>query len=145
MQDRASAAVDAWEVEDGSVFFRGHHTGYAGWKVVREMRCGLRYGRLEVLDIVEQLGAEPAGVEFCGRLHLAAGVEAVETGAGEFLLRAGGLTWTVRFAAGLRASRCEGKVSPAYGVLASASILEYRFAPAEARSASFSIERAGLQ
>ena len=144
MQDRATAAVDAWEVEDASLFFRGHHTAYAGWRVVREMRCDLRAGALHVFDTVEQLGPQPEGREFCGRLHLAAGIAVEQTGAAAFVLRAGELQWSVRFGEGVRAGRCDGQVSPGYGVFLPAEILEYRFTPAEARSAAFSVERTGL-
>ena len=141
MQDRAAATVDSWEVKDGVVLFRSHHTGYPGWKVVREVLCDLRAGMLDALDTVEPLAPSPEDREFCGRLHLADGIEVEETGPSAFLLHAGGLQWVVRFGEGLRVNQCKGQVSPSYGVVMPAVVLEYRFSPATVPRASFVIAR----
>jgi len=141
MQDRAAATLDTWEIQDGALFFRGHHTAYPGWRVVREMQCRFPDGALEVHDFVEETGAAAGGREFCGRLHLAAGIEAEANGPLGFRLRAGKLEWTVRFGEGVRAGVCEGKVSPSYGIVVPAAVLEYRFTPREARAARYTVER----
>ncbi len=144
MQDRAEATVDAWEVDDATVIFRGHHSAWrnAGWNVFRDCRCNLTEGTLWISDYVEPLTAQPEGHEFRGRLHLAAGIEVEQTGASAFELRSGKRRWTVHFDDMLLVSRTAGQVSPSYGVTLPATILEYRFAASGARTASFVIQRA---
>jgi hypothetical protein len=146
MQDRAAAAVDAWEVEGARVLFRGHHTAYsaAGWKVSRELRCDLSAGTLDVCDTIGLIAPAGQGKEFCGRLHLAAGVDVEQTAPAVFQLRAGSRRWNLRFAEGLAVGKVEGLVSPGYGVYLPAAVLEYRFAPAPGRTATFSLERAAI-
>ncbi len=141
MQDRAAATLSIWEMEDASLFFRGHHRGYPGWKVVREIRCDLDRGTLDVIDEVEWLEEAAQGNEFCGRLHLAEGILVEQFGPTEFVLRSAGLGWTVRFSEGLCTAACAGRVSPSYGVVRPAVILEYRFPAADARRVSFTVER----
>ena len=143
MQDRAAAAFDSWEVADGRVLFRGRHFAYraAGWDVGREIRCDLEHGKLSVCDFVERVaGVQDAG-QFCGRLHLAAGIGVEQTEPGIFLLHAGSLRWTISFDSSLQLRRCDGQVSPSYGVSVPAVILEYRFSSAESMPVRFSIER----
>ncbi len=142
MQDRAAARVDAWEIEDTTVFFRGQHTGYqaAGWKILRECRCNLREGKLHVRDIVEPL-APVQRDDFCGRLHLAAGIQVDQAAPSAFLLQIGNHQWIVRFEEGLHCRQTQGQVSSSYGVTLRSVILEYRFAANERRSAGFIVER----
>jgi hypothetical protein len=143
MQERAQAQLDLWEAAGTSVSFRGSHVGYssAGWKVVREIHCDLGRGALRVGDAAAALAPTTRGEEFCGRLHLAAGVEAEEAGPNAFLLRAAGQQWTLRFADHLRTALRPGTVSPSYGVATAATVVEYRFAAQAGREAGFSLER----
>jgi hypothetical protein len=141
MQDRAEATLDIWEMEAASLCFRGHHRGYIGWMVVREIRCDLDRGTLEVIDEVERLEEAAQGDEFCGRLHLAEGILVEQFGPTEFVLRSAGLGWTVRFSEGLCTAACGGRVSPSYGVVRPAVTLEYRFPAADTRRAGFTVER----
>ena len=147
MQDRAGAVIDAFDVEDAAVYFRGHHTAYSdsGWRVVREIRCDLRRGSLSVRDSAEALSGPVMGREFRGRLHFAAGVEVEQTAPCVSIVRAGKHQWTLRFDEGLEVHRADGLVSPGYGVTLPAAILEYRFAASGGRPAGFSLERAAEQ
>ena len=130
-------------MEDAVVCFRGRHASWlqAGWLVLREIRCSLLAGTLQVRDRVEQTSAAPAGSEFCGRLHLAAGIEVELESASSFLLRSGNREWRLRFSEGLSCGETRGHVSPGYGVVLPAAILEYRFPASGSVSASFVLER----
>jgi len=88
MQERAQAHVDSWKVHGTKASFLGSHIGYAsaGWKVVRKIHADLEHGTLAVHDTAAPLAAQTHGAEFCGRLHLAAGVEAVEQSPRVYLL-----------------------------------------------------------
>jgi hypothetical protein len=143
MQERALAQVETWRVDAARVSFRGSHLGYAstGWKTVREVSSDLCTGKLRVRDFVIPLAIETGGVEFCGRLHLAAEVEAVEESPQVFLLRAGGHHWRLRFAGSVRTGLHPGRVSPSYGVALPATVVKYRFAARADQEARFSLER----
>lgn len=144
MQDRARAAIDAWEIENDSFYFRGHHLAYqdAGWKVSREIHGDFSKGRLDLRDMVELIAATSEGREFCGRLHLAVGVSVEQTDDLTCSLLAGNQQWTLHFSEGLRIIQAQGLVSPGYGVWTSDAILEYRFAATGYRVAHLLLERA---
>ena len=143
MQDRAAAVLDSWEVVDAMAHFRGRHSAYAaaGWIVCRECHCSLCEGSLSVCDTLEGTAGAGDGQEFCGRLHLAADIKVEQSSPSIFLLTGSNLRWTIRFSGGLRVGQVPGSVSPGYGVSLPAVILEYRFTPAQALSASFFLER----
>ena len=144
MQERAHAQVDQWRVEAARVSFRGSHVGYAsaGWRTVREIHSDLSSGELQIWDSVEPLAAETSGAEFCGRVHLAAEVEAEEEAPHVYLLRAAGRQWRLRFAGSLLTGLRPGRVSPGYGVALPATVVEYRFPARPGQQAQFLLERA---
>jgi hypothetical protein len=128
-----------------NVSFRGSHVGYAsaGWNVVREIHCDLARDSLRVSDSVAPLATKTQGVEFCGRLHLATGVEATEESPHVYRLRVAGQQWRLCFADNLYTNLRSGRVSPSYGVAVPATVVEYRFAASAGHEASFSLERSG--
>jgi hypothetical protein len=143
MQERAQAQLDSWKVDGTTASFLGSHVGYAsaGWKVVRKIHADLEHGTLEVHDTAAPLAAQTQGAEFCGRLHLAAEVEAVEQSPRVYLLKAALRQWRLRFADGVRTALCTGRVSPSYGVAVPATVVEYRFPARGNQEVSFTMER----
>ncbi len=144
MQDRCQAAVDLWKTDAEGVCFRGHHLGYAelGWRVEREIAWDLAQARLQVTDVVAPTRSKPSGEVFCGRLHLAAGVTAVERSPTALDLRTSRHRWRLCFSGDLTIALVPGHVSPSYGIEFPATIVEYRFPALGVRNACLTIERA---
>jgi len=141
MQERAHTVVDLWQADGQSVRFRGHHTAYTPWRVTREIHCDLAQGRCDIADTVETPGGNVTGKEFCGRLHLAPGIQATETGSHNLRLQSAKQQWTVRFSNNVQVSVRPGHVSPSYGIMVDALVIEYRFGAVPGEKADVSLVR----
>lgn len=143
MGERAHTVVDLWHVHGSTIRFRGHHTAWAsaGWLVRREIHCDLAKGRCEILDTVEALADKQSGKEFCGRLHLAPGIGFTQTDSNTLRLKSGTRQWMARFSGNVQMSTRTGQVSPSYGVMTDAMVIEYRFAAVPGQKTEVSLER----
>ncbi|MGH7995577.1 MAG: heparinase II/III domain-containing protein [Opitutaceae bacterium] len=143
MQDRCRAAIDLWSVSPDTVRFRGHHDGHAedGWRIDREIAWAPAVGRLRLCERPQAAGPGPRAGTFCGRLHLAAGIEVLAEDAGGFMLRAGAKRWRLTFEGAPAVSVRSGEVSVSYGVREPAAVVEYRFTAEVGRGAAVVLER----
>lgn len=143
MHEQAHTVVDFWKVRGSVVRFHGHHSAYAtaGWEVAREILCHLEQGRCDIHDIVKPLAPKTQGSQFCGRLHLATGVQVTQTAPHTFQLQTAKQQWQAQFSDNLQMTAREGQVSPSYGVMFNAPVIEYRFAAVPGQTAKVSVQR----